>query len=177
MAVEQDGCHWLEELQEGQPGAELVDEKGIGPQGGKLAVETDLYEEVQLPRDGAQDAEPGEDRGWEYGVAAYANLESSFLSWSQQLATGKSCVRWFGLKWDGIGLGVGGTYVPSLASSKQCLGSQWLVKMTTLWPLFCSPTAASTTSLSAPPMPRSGWKKTIVLFFLVVEVSAILPWS
>lgn len=30
----------------------------------------------------------------------------------------------------------GGTYVPSLASSKQCFGSQWLVKMTTLWPLF-----------------------------------------
>lgn len=72
----------------------------------------------------------------------------------------------------------GGIYVPSLASSKQCLGSQWLVKMTTLWPLFCSPTAASTTSLSAPPMPRSGWKKTIVFFFFpVAVVSAILPWS
>lgn len=63
--------------------------------------------------------------------------------------------------------------VPSLASSKQCLGSQWLVKMMTLWPLFCKPTAASTTNLSAPPIPRSGWKKTIV--FLLLLCSAILP--
>ncbi len=56
--------------------------------------------------------------------------------------------------------------IPSRASSKQCLGSQWLVKMTTLFPRFWRPTAASTTSLSAPPMPRSGCRKTIVFLFL-----------
>lgn len=78
MAVEQDGRPRLEELQEGQPRAELVDEEGIGPQGRELAVEADLDEEVQLPRDGAEDAEPGEDRGWEDGVAAHANFEGSF---------------------------------------------------------------------------------------------------
>lgn len=57
-----------------------------------------------------------------------------------------------------------GHAVPSRASSKQWLRSQWLVKMTTLWPRFCRPTAASTTRRSAPPMPRSGWKKTTVLW-------------
>lgn len=176
VAVEQDGGPWLKELQEGQPRAELVDEEGIWPQGGELAVEADLDEEVQLPRDGAKDAELGEDRGWEDGVAAHANLKGSFGRWSQQLLTGGSCVCWAGLV-VGMVQEAGGTYVPSLASSKQCLGSQWLVKMTTLWPLFCSPTAASTTNLSAPPMPRSGWKKTIVFFFAVAVVSAILPWS
>lgn len=35
------------------------------------------------------------------------------------------------------------------------------MKIVTLWPRFCRPTAASTISRSAPPMPRSGWKKTI----------------
>lgn len=102
-------------------------------------------------------------------------FEVGVSSW---LVTGKSYVCWTGLVL-GDGAGPGGRiYVPSLASSKQCLGSQWLVKMTTLWPLFCSPTAASTTNLSAPPMPRSGWKKTIVFFFFsVAVVSAILPWS
>lgn len=40
----------------------------------------------------------------------------------------------------------------------------------TLWPAFCKPTAASMTSLSAPPMPRSGWTKTTVLpVFVMVE--------
>jgi len=61
--------------------------------------------------------------------------------------------------------------IPSRASSKQCLGSQWLVKMTTLWPRFCNPTAASMISLSAPPIPRSGWKNRTVSFFCA---SAIL---
>lgn len=35
--------------------------------------------------------------------------------------------------------------------------------MTTLWPRFWRPTAASTTRRSAPPMPKSGWRKTMVL--------------
>ena len=34
--------------------------------------------------------------------------------------------------------------------------------MTTLYPRPCKPTAASMTRRSAPPIPRSGWKKTIV---------------
>ena len=35
--------------------------------------------------------------------------------------------------------------------------------MVTLWPRFWRPTAASMTSRSAPPMPRSGWKKIMRL--------------
>jgi hypothetical protein len=50
--------------------------------------------------------------------------------------------------------------LPSRASSKQCVGSQCDVNMVTLWPLFWRPTAASMTRRSAPPIPRSGWKKT-----------------
>lgn len=42
--------------------------------------------------------------------------------------------------------------VPSLVSSKQWFLSWWLVYMVTLWPLNWMPTAASTTSLSAPPI-------------------------
>ena len=57
---------------------------------------------------------------------------------------------------------IGICILPSRASSKQCCGSQWLVKMMTLWPRFCNPTAASTISLSAPPIPRSGWKNAMV---------------
>ena len=41
--------------------------------------------------------------------------------------------------------------VPSFASSKQCVGSQWEVYIVTLWPRSWSPTAASITSRSAPP--------------------------
>ena len=52
---------------------------------------------------------------------------------------------------------------PLRASSKQWAGSQWLVNMVILCPKFCKPTAASMTRRSAPPMPRSGWKKTMLL--------------
>ena len=58
---------------------------------------------------------------------------------------------------------------PSRASSKQCAGSQCEVKMVTVWPRVWRPTAASMTRRSAPPMPRSGWKKTI-FFFLVFAI-------
>ena len=53
--------------------------------------------------------------------------------------------------------------VPSRASSKQCRGSQCEVKIVTLWPRFWRPTAASIMRRSAPPMPRSGWKKIMFL--------------
>jgi hypothetical protein len=46
--------------------------------------------------------------------------------------------------------------VPSLVSSKAWFGSWWDVYITTLCPRDWSPTAASTTSLSAPPIPKSG---------------------
>lgn len=51
--------------------------------------------------------------------------------------------------------------IPFLASSKQWFLSQCEVKIVTLWPIFCRPTAASIIRRSAPPMPRSGWKNTI----------------
>lgn len=63
--------------------------------------------------------------------------------------------------------------IPSRASSKQCFGSQWLVKMTTRWPRFCSPTAASMISRSAPPIPRSGWKNKNVRGFVAVVVAVL----
>jgi hypothetical protein len=53
--------------------------------------------------------------------------------------------------------------MPSRASSKQCWGSQCEVKIVILWPRFWRPTAASIMRRSAPPMPRSGWKKTMFL--------------
>ncbi len=42
----------------------------------------------------------------------------------------------------------------------------------TLLPCSCRPTAASTISLSAPPIPKSGWKKTIVRCADFLETSA-----
>lgn len=51
--------------------------------------------------------------------------------------------------------------LPFLASSKQWFSSQCEVKIVTLCPRFCRPTAASMIRRSAPPMPRSGWKNTI----------------
>ena len=55
--------------------------------------------------------------------------------------------------------------IPLRASSKQWVGSQWEVKITTVWPRDLRPRAASMTRRSAPPMPRSGWMKMIVFFF------------
>lgn len=55
--------------------------------------------------------------------------------------------------------------IPLRASSKQWVGSQCEVKITTVWPRDWRPRAASMTRRSAPPMPRSGWMKTIVFFF------------
>lgn len=47
--------------------------------------------------------------------------------------------------------------------------------MVTLWPTDCRPTAASTTSLSAPPMPKSGWTNTMFRGVTVVfSAEAIL---
>lgn len=41
----------------------------------------------------------------------------------------------------------------------------------TLWPRFCKPTAASIISRSAPPIPRSGWKKT--MFFVLEDMAGL----
>jgi hypothetical protein len=47
--------------------------------------------------------------------------------------------------------------------------------MVTLWPCSCRPTAASMTRRSAPPIPRSGWKKTTLFFVGVVVVDIVDP--
>lgn len=44
--------------------------------------------------------------------------------------------------------------------------------MVTLWPRFWRPTAASMTRRSAPPMPRSGWKKT--MFWRLADIVAAM---
>ena len=54
-----------------------------------------------------------------------------------------------------------------LVSSKQWFGSWWLVTNCTSWPWDCKAKAASTTSLSAPPIPRSGCKNTTVFFVII----------
>lgn len=61
--------------------------------------------------------------------------------------------------------GKGFDAIPLRASSKQWVGSQCDVKITTVWPRDLRPRAASMTRRSAPPMPRSGWMKIIVFFF------------
>lgn len=78
MAVEQD---WdlgggAQELEEGQAGGELVDEEGGGGEGAQLGGEEgDVQDQVQLARDGAEDAEAGEDGGRDEGVAPDADVE------------------------------------------------------------------------------------------------------
>lgn len=68
------------------------------------------------------------------------------------------------------GEGEAGFYaIPLRASSKQWVGSQCEVKITTVWPRDLRPRAASMTRRSAPPMPRSGWMKMIVFFFAVAD--------
>jgi len=44
--------------------------------------------------------------------------------------------------------------------------------MATLCPLDCSPTAASMTKRSAPPMPRSGWTKTMLFLPAAAAITA-----
>ena len=46
--------------------------------------------------------------------------------------------------------------VPSVVSWKECFGSWWAVKNSTLWPLDFNASPASKTARSAPPIPRSG---------------------
>lgn len=53
MAVEEDAGARVHELQEGDAGAELVDEEGVGGEGVQLGGEEDLDDEVELSQDGA----------------------------------------------------------------------------------------------------------------------------
>lgn len=153
VAVEEDAAARVEVLEQREAGAELVDEEGIGRELPELPVEVNLDDQVQLAQDGAEDAEAGQDRGRDDGVAADSDVEGF---WNENNASQSRCAPCCCCQ-----LKKGN--VPSRASSKQWLRSRWLVKTTTLCPRFCMPTAASTTRRSAPPMPRSGCKKTIVL--------------
>lgn len=56
--------------------------------------------------------------------------------------------------------------MPLLVSGKQWLGSWWEVTMCTWCPLDCKASAASTTSRSAPPIPKSGWRNSTLTIFL-----------
>lgn len=145
MAVEEDWGRG-DVLQEGQAGGELVDDEGGGPEGGEGAGNPDVEEQVDVAEDGAQDGEAVEDGGGDEPAAVDTNVEGSYTiivnDWKDWRGEGET--------------------VPSRHSSKQWFRSQWFVKMTTRCPRFCKPTAASTTRRSAPPIPRSGWKKTIV---------------
>jgi hypothetical protein len=114
----------------------------------------DAYE-VQLSQDGTKDGEAAEDGRWDKRIAANSYVQGTFarLAWFLS-KTIHSCIV---------------DDLPSRASSKQCPGSQCDVKMVTLWPRFWRPTAASMTNLSAPPIPRSGWKKTILFFCAIAD--------
>lgn len=129
---------------------------------------------MKLAKDGAEDAESSEEGGGDDGVATDTNIQGSCRGWLSISIRGLDDDETVGLTVAGEGEA---KHLPSRASSKQWPGSQWLVKMTILWPRFWSPTAASTTSLSAPPMPKSGCRKTIVLpsfvdFFAMVEAGS-----
>ena len=56
--------------------------------------------------------------------------------------------------------------MPLLVSGKQWLRSWWEVTMCTWCPLDCKASAASTTRRSAPPIPKSGWRKSTLTIFL-----------
>lgn len=81
MAVEQYGRLGLQVLQEWQARAQLVDEEGIGSDGGEFAVSVDGDQEVELAQDGAEDAEAREDGGRDNGVASDADVEGSCKGW------------------------------------------------------------------------------------------------
>ena len=55
MAVEEDGHAGGQVLEEGQAGAELVDDEGGRVQRLQLRGEVDVQEEVELAEDGAED--------------------------------------------------------------------------------------------------------------------------
>ena len=82
------------------------------------------------------------------------------------------CVSFYCWKSDMIGKAVRQLlYLPSRASSKQCPGSQCEVYIVTVCPSSFKLTAASTIRRSAPPMPRSGWKKTTCLEVVILPVN------
>jgi hypothetical protein len=79
MAVEDDARAGLEQPQEGNAGAKLVDEEGGRRELLELVREEgDLHYQVHLPQDGAEDGEAAANRGRHYGVAAHAHVEGSF---------------------------------------------------------------------------------------------------
>lgn len=80
---------------------------------------------MDLAKDGAEDGETSEERRGDYGVAADADVEGSCF-WECLSVMRPNSWREISEKRE----------IPSRASSKQCRGSQWLVKMTTLWPRF-----------------------------------------
>lgn len=70
MAVEDDAWAGLQQAQEGNAGAELVDEEGRGCELGELVGEEgDLQDEVHLAQDGAEDGEAAKHGGRNERVA------------------------------------------------------------------------------------------------------------
>ena len=112
---------------------------------------------MHLTEDSEEDLEAAEEGRRKQRVAADANIECAY---EVTLAPGLNRGSKNAIKMEHNG--------PSLASSKQWLGSQCDVKIVTLCPRFCRPTAASIIRRSAPPMPRSGWKNTMFLGFVIV---------
>lgn len=78
VAVEEDAAARVEVLEQGEAGAQLVDEEGIGRKLPELRVEVNLDDQVQLAQDGAEDAEAGQNRGRDDGVAADSDVEGSW---------------------------------------------------------------------------------------------------
>lgn len=78
MAVEEDRGGGAQELQQGETGAELVDEEVVWVEAGELAGIVDGEEEVGLAEDGAEDHEAAEVGGADQGVAADVDFESAW---------------------------------------------------------------------------------------------------
>ena len=113
-----------------------------------------------MPQNREQDLEAPEKRRGKEGAAADADVERA---WWERVGSAAFVLG------RGVRVGRGGG-TPSRASSKQCAVSRWEVKIVTRWPSSWRPTAASMMRRSAPPMPRSGWKNTMLLRSVIVRI-------
>lgn len=77
MAVEEDATYGVQQAQEWQPRTELVDKVGIWAYRSKFGGEVYLQDEVELSKNGAEDAEAREYRRRNYAVASNADIESA----------------------------------------------------------------------------------------------------
>lgn len=85
MTVEQGVDRGKEVGEQWDAGTELVDKEDGGCEGGKLAGEADLQNEMELASYGTKDGEAGEEVGRNEDVATYADVKCTWLVVSMAL--------------------------------------------------------------------------------------------